>query len=176
MIATIRTDADTNETSIYPITQPALLRKLSRIADWQRYDQRSEDWATTDPTAKYVTVLYDAGDYPHLPTLRGIARQPHLRIDGSLVKLAGYDRETGLFGVFDARLYNGINIIQAKAGNDVLFGYGGNDILLGSTGDDTYVFDRSLVTGQDLINDSRTDGVVELNMFNSTIYLLTKLA
>ncbi len=106
VIATIRTDADTNETSIYPITQPALLRKLSRIADWQRYDQRSEDWATTDPTAKYVTVLYDAGDYPHLPTLRGIARQPHLRIDGSLVKLAGYDRETGLFGVFDARLYN----------------------------------------------------------------------
>ena len=106
VMAVIRTDADTNETNICPISQPALLRKLSRIADWQRYDQRSEDWTTTDPTAKYVTVLYDAGDYPHLPTLRGIARQPHLCVDGSLVKKAGYDRETGLFGVFDSRLYN----------------------------------------------------------------------
>ncbi|MDO9179983.1 MAG: calcium-binding protein, partial [Agitococcus sp.] len=84
--------------------------------------------------------------------------------DGSILDLAsgnmnliGTDGDDTILGT------DGINIIQAKAGNDVLFGYGGNDILLGSTGDDTYVFDRSLVTGQDLINDSRTDGVVELN-------------
>jgi len=48
-------------------------------------------------------VLFDSPSYPHLPVLNGLARQPYLRPDGSLMMAAGYDAVTGMFGVFDAR-------------------------------------------------------------------------
>jgi hypothetical protein len=51
-------------------------------------------------------VLFDSTSYPHLPVLSGLARQPYLRPDGSLMMAAGYDAGTGLFGVFDARAFS----------------------------------------------------------------------
>ena len=51
-------------------------------------------------------VLFDSTSYPHLPVLNGLARQPYLRPDGSLMTAAGYDSATGLFGVFDAREFS----------------------------------------------------------------------
>lgn len=98
-------DPATLETAIQPVTAPALVRALSRVALWERYDARSKDFVTCDPPARHCAVLYDASDYPHLPVLRGIARQPHLRDDGTLVSQAGYDALTGRFGVFNARLF-----------------------------------------------------------------------
>jgi len=59
-----------------------------------------------DPPQKYVAVLADSESYAHLSALAGIARQPHLRPDGSIVAEAGFDEMTGLFGVFDARQFN----------------------------------------------------------------------
>ena len=105
LISIVSTDPATHETYIQPVTAPALVRALSRVAMWERYDARSEDWVTCDPPARHCGVLYDASDYPHLPVLRGIARQPHLRDDGTLVSQAGYDALTGRFGVFNARLF-----------------------------------------------------------------------
>ena len=105
LISIVSTDPATHETYIQPVTAPALVRALSRVAMWERYDGRSEDWVTCDPPARHCGVLYDASDYPHLPVLRGIARQPHLRDDGSIVSQAGYDALTGRFGVFNARLF-----------------------------------------------------------------------
>lgn len=100
LIATVQTDPASNETAITPTTQPALVRALARVADWERYDARSEAWVVADPPARHAGVLFDSAEYPHLPVLRGIARQPHLRDDGSIVKEAGYDFKTGRFGVF----------------------------------------------------------------------------
>lgn len=100
LIATVQTDPASNETAITPTTQPALVRALARVADWERYDARSEAWVVADPPARHAGVLFDSAEYPHLPVLRGIARQPHLRDDGSIVKEAGYDFQTGRFGVF----------------------------------------------------------------------------
>jgi len=57
----------------------------------------------TDPPARHAAVLFDSPSYPHLPVLSGLARQPYLRPDGSLVMTAGHDAVTGMFGVFDAR-------------------------------------------------------------------------
>jgi hypothetical protein len=56
-----------------------------------------------DPPARHAAVLFDSPSYPHLPILNGLARQPYLRPDGSLMTAAGYDRATGMFGVFNAR-------------------------------------------------------------------------
>ena len=57
---------------------------LAGAATWERFDARAEDWVRTDPPARHATVLFDSTSYHHLPVLNGLARQPHLRPDGSL--------------------------------------------------------------------------------------------
>ncbi len=103
LIVTVTTDPGTRETRVQEISQPALTRALAGVATWERYDGRSQDWVRTDPPPRHASVLFDATGYPHLPVLNGLARQPYLRPDGSLMQTAGYDAATGMFGVFDAR-------------------------------------------------------------------------
>jgi len=103
LIVTVVTDPSTGETKINPTGPNALLRALSACATWERYDGRSKDFVVTDPMPKYVNVLYDSEIYRHLPVLRGIARQPYLRDDRSLMAMSGYDATSGMFGAFDER-------------------------------------------------------------------------
>jgi len=105
VIVTITTDPGTRETAVKVLSLPSLTRALAGLAVWQRYDKRSEEWVVCDPPEKHSRVLHDATVYPHLPVLNGIARQPYLRPDGSLMMDAGYDAATGMFGVFDARQF-----------------------------------------------------------------------
>ena len=105
IMVTITTDPGTLETSVKPLSLPSLTRVLAGLAVWQRYDKRSEEWFVCDPPEKHARVLHDATVYPHLPVLNGIARQPYLRPDGSLMLNAGYDGATGMFGVFNAQLF-----------------------------------------------------------------------
>jgi hypothetical protein len=106
LIVNVVTDPGTRETRLQEISQPALVRALAGAATWERYDKRSQDWVRIDPPARHAGVLFDSSSYPHLPVLNGLARQPYLRPDGSLVDTAGYDHTTGLFGVFNAREFN----------------------------------------------------------------------
>lgn len=106
LIVTVATDPGTRQTRVQEITQPALVRALAGAATWERFDGRAEDWVRTDPPARHAAVLFDSTSYPHLPVLNGLARQPYLRPDGSLMKAAGYDTSTGMFGVFDAREFS----------------------------------------------------------------------
>ncbi len=106
LIVTVVTDPGTRETRVQEITLPALVRALAGVATWERFDGRSEDWVRADPPARHASVLFDATSYPHLPVLNGLARQPYLRPDGSLMTAAGYDAATGMFGVFDAREFS----------------------------------------------------------------------
>lgn len=103
LIVTVVTDPGTRETRLQDISQPALVRALAGAATWGRFDGRSQDWVHIDPPARHTAVLFDSTSYPHLPVLNGLARQPYLRSDGSLMMAAGYDSVTGMFGVFDAR-------------------------------------------------------------------------
>ena len=105
-IATISTDPATNESSILPVSLPALTRALSAVALWERFDGRAMEWVRTDPPQRHCGILYDAQKYAHLLPLAGIARQPHLRASGDIVSEAGYDSMSCLFGVFDARQFN----------------------------------------------------------------------
>jgi hypothetical protein len=106
LIVTVVTDPGTRETRVQEISQPALVRALAGVATWERFDLRSEAWVRADPPARHAAVLFDSTSYPHLPVLNGLARQPYLRSDGSLMTAAGYDSVTGLFGVFDAREFS----------------------------------------------------------------------
>lgn len=104
-IVSVMTDPGTNKTSISPISSQHLTRILSSIISWTRFDHRTGNYKRIDPPIRHVMMLYDAGSFPHLPHLAGIARQPYLRTDGSLTKEAGYDAASGMFGVFDPRAF-----------------------------------------------------------------------
>jgi hypothetical protein len=106
LIVTVVTDPGTGETRVQEIAQPALVRALAGAAAWERFDGRCENWVRIDPPNRHVAVLFDSPGYPHLPVLNGLARQPYLRLDGSLVTKAGYDSSTGIFGVFDAHEFS----------------------------------------------------------------------
>jgi hypothetical protein len=106
LIVTVVTDPGTRETRVENISQPALVRALAGVSTWERFDCRSDDWVRSDPPARHAAVLFDSTSYPHLPVLNGLARQPYLRPDGSLMTAAGYDPATGMFGVFDAREFS----------------------------------------------------------------------
>ena len=105
LIVTVVTDPGTRETRIQDVAQPTLVRSLAGAAMWERYDARAQDWVRTDPPARHAAVLFDSTSYQHLPVLGGLARQPYLRPDGSLITAGGYDAATGMFGVFDARAF-----------------------------------------------------------------------
>ena len=51
-------------------------------------------------------MLFDSTSYQHLPVLSGLARQPYLRSDGSLMTAARYDPSSCMFGVFDEREFS----------------------------------------------------------------------
>ncbi len=106
LIVTIVTDPGTRETRVQDISSPALLRALAAAATWERFEVRTNSWLRTDPPGRHATVLFDSTSYPHLPVLKGLARQPYLRPDGSLMMMAGYDSATEMFGVFDARKFS----------------------------------------------------------------------
>ena len=105
LIARISTNPETGVTSINPLSQPALTRALSNVAVWTKYDKRSQDEVICDPPSRHVSVIFDAQSYTHLPYLSGLARQPHLRKDLSVVMDSGYDLDTKLFGVFDTKKF-----------------------------------------------------------------------
>ena len=106
LIVCIAHDSELGDELIKPLSQPALVRALSGCAIWMRYDGRTARSLVIDPPGRYVTVLHDSGSYTHLPVLTGIARQPHLRPDGTLVMEAGFDTVTGRFGVFDPQRFD----------------------------------------------------------------------
>ena len=105
-IAIIVTDPKTGSINVQTLSVPALTRVASTLAIWERFDKRTGAWYPTDPPERHIKILSDAQNYAHLPYLKGIARQPYLRADGSLVNVAGYDAQTHMFGVFNPYDYN----------------------------------------------------------------------
>jgi hypothetical protein len=105
-IAIIVTDPKTGSINVQTLSVPALTRVVSTLANWERFDKREKDWVPTDPPERHIRILSDAQNYAHLPYLKGVARQPYLRADGSLVNAAGYDAQTHMFGVFNPYDYN----------------------------------------------------------------------
>ena len=101
MIVNVVTDPGTGETRVQDISQPALVRALAEASTWEQINARSNDWIRVDPPARHAAVLFDSNSYHHLPVLNGLARQPYLRQDGSLMMAPGYDAVTAMFGVFD---------------------------------------------------------------------------
>lgn len=102
IIVTVATDPQTKATNVKTLSLQSLTRDLAGLAVWWRFDNRKHGWVVCDPPEKHTRILHDATQYLHLPILNGIARQPYLRPDGSLVALSGYDGQTGMLGFFNS--------------------------------------------------------------------------
>lgn len=106
LIVTVSTNPTTGDPSVIPVSAPALTKKMSQIASWEKFNKRSQAWVRCDPPARHVGILYDSQTFRHLPTQAGVTRQPYFReADGALVTQAGYDETSHLFGVFDPRQF-----------------------------------------------------------------------
>lgn len=105
-ICNVVTDPGSNVTNIKSVNNTDLLRILSTIVDWVQYSDHSHDVKIIDPPQKYVNILCATGSYKHFPVLKGIARQPYLRPDGSLMTTEGYDSDTCMYGVFNSNEFS----------------------------------------------------------------------
>ena len=103
VIVSVLTDPGTGEVRVHHINGAVIPLALSNAATWEKFDGRSGGWVLTDPPERHARVLSCASSYRHLPALNGIARQPYLRLDGSLGATEGFDRSSGMFGAFRAR-------------------------------------------------------------------------
>jgi hypothetical protein len=116
LIVSVSTRPETRDPVIQTTSVPALTSELARAATWEKFDARAKDWCRCDPPARHVTVLFDAQQYHHLKPLRGLARQPYYRDDGTLALQAGYDDHARLFGVFNPNEFPvKINATEADA-------------------------------------------------------------
>ena len=106
VIVSIVKEMGIGEVNIKHLSQPALTLALAKAAQWMKYSKTKDAWVITDPLARIVTILHDAIDYKYLPFLSGLAYQPYLRDNGSLVKESGYDEKMGMFGVFDSQNFS----------------------------------------------------------------------
>ena len=79
------------------LTPDYLADRLTCSAAFQRFDLKRKAWLAVDcPERTARTLLHREGLWRRIPRLRGIARAPFLRHDGSTVEVPGYDPETGI--------------------------------------------------------------------------------
>lgn len=101
-ICHVVTDPGNNITSIKSVGPNDLTRVLSKNINWIQPMGKDGELTRIDPPDRYIKTLHSSGSYKHLLVLQCITRQPYLRQDGSLMKLAGYDSSSGMYGVFNA--------------------------------------------------------------------------
>lgn len=78
------------------VTEAAMIDRLSRAANWIKWDARTKRYAATDPTPKVAaTVLARDGEW-RFRKLSGVITTPTLRPDGTILSRPGYDPATQL--------------------------------------------------------------------------------
>ena len=94
-------DQATGDISIKDVKPPGLLTALAKIANWERYSLQSREWVRIDPSDRVVSMVFSADKYRFLPALNGLAYQPYLRPDGSIVSRSGFDTESCIYSFFN---------------------------------------------------------------------------
>lgn len=89
---------DANAVIIAPFDRSTMRVKLTRGANWQRLDKRSDEWVPVNCPADHAdAMLASAGNWPNIEPLLGIIEAPTLRPDGSILDQPGYDRDSALY-------------------------------------------------------------------------------
>ena len=82
--------------AIGAVEEAALLEAFAKVAIFEKYDARADDWRTIDPPVK-LAAAYQARARWAAPDLHQLIGTPTLRVDGTLLSRQGYDKETGLY-------------------------------------------------------------------------------
>ena len=104
LIVRVVFDPVTGGTSLQPQTDADLTLALARAADWERQPKEGK-WLRCNPMPNCVRLLIQAQSYDRLPHLKGIARQPFLDAEGSLVFASGYHPASKMYCTFDPSKY-----------------------------------------------------------------------
>jgi hypothetical protein len=80
---------------IRSIPQATIREMLTRVASWERYDRRIEEWVAAMPSDDVVQAVAMRGEWPNIRPLIGITEAPCLRPDGTVLQSPGYDPITG---------------------------------------------------------------------------------
>jgi putative DNA primase/helicase len=79
---------------IVVVDRAYLVERMTRSAEWLRYDSRAEDWRRINaPEQAAVTFLARQGQWK-LPRLLAAISAPTLRPDGTVLQQPGYDKRT----------------------------------------------------------------------------------
>ena len=83
---------------------PSMTDHAARVARFQRFDKRSDDWVDVNPPPDVMAALLARDGEWSLPPVAGIITTPTLRPDGSILDRPGYDPATRLLLVEDIEL------------------------------------------------------------------------
>jgi putative DNA primase/helicase len=81
-----------------------LVYTMTRIANWQKYDNRVQDWVRIDAPLKIAKTLIAREGEWMFPALTGFCESPTLAHDGRVISRPGYDPLTGLYLVHNLEL------------------------------------------------------------------------
>lgn len=73
---------------------PTLRERLSEVADFRKWNKKSEEYVPVVPTDEIVGAVRKRANWPGIRSLIGIVETPTLRHDGKIVQTAGYDPAT----------------------------------------------------------------------------------
>lgn len=73
---------------------PTLRERLSEVANFQKWNKKSEELVPIVPTDEIVGAVRKRASWPGIRSLIGIVETPTLRPDGKIVQAPGYDSST----------------------------------------------------------------------------------
>ena len=73
---------------------PTLRERLSDVANFQKWNKKTEEYVPIVPTDEIVGAVRKRANWPGIRSLIGIVETPTLRPDGKIVQTPGYDRST----------------------------------------------------------------------------------
>lgn len=92
-VASDESDAERLEGTpeIRPLVAASTRDRLARVARWEKYDKRSDDWIQCLPPDAVVGPLLERGQWKGMRPLDLIVEAPFIRVDGTVAQDAGYD-------------------------------------------------------------------------------------
>ncbi|MFH1495667.1 MAG: hypothetical protein ABIG70_12825 [Pseudomonadota bacterium] len=85
-----------HEDRTIPLVPHWLMDRMGRLAQFQTYDQRSNEWRRCNMSKELATTIITKGGGDTLPRLTAICTAPTMLPDGTLLSTPGHHAESGL--------------------------------------------------------------------------------
>jgi len=86
--------------TLHPVGAPHLTELATRAAAHEKWDGRAEKYKPIDCPPKACDAYLARGSWPEIPLLSGFIECPSMTLDGRVIDVPGYDRDSGLFAAW----------------------------------------------------------------------------